>query len=327
MSTLAYTKIATKQAADFQLIWNIQNPTKSNRIRAPSWAMSVDLAGGICDQTVVMGSWRIDEPDFVLAAVHAAGGSVSPDGNGITVRGWTVQATKAPILSTVLDLARHVTTASERILLTFHHHALLWSLQWNIRSTCCRGRSHRSIQSRARWRQEHTWTAFRRQPSQVASHSHWYNTHFHSQSCFTSMGCCKGSSCQGLVSTDLDECTRERRCHASSCAIWVWLVRTAHCNGHVAFAASAANSVHCNNKSPEVTGCVMLMTWHIQQNSPEDSNASRLSWVITIRVMLMTDRCMHDTHNRVCWNSGHRQPRNRVAVSSFLTRLEPDRGS
>lgn len=40
------------------------------------------------------------------AAVRDAGGTVLPDGRGISIRGWSIQATKAPILSTFLDLAR-----------------------------------------------------------------------------------------------------------------------------------------------------------------------------------------------------------------------------
>ncbi|KAL0048686.1 hypothetical protein WJX82_008662 [Trebouxia sp. C0006] len=33
-----------------------------------------------------------------LAAVRDAGGTVVPDGSGVTIRGWTVQTVKAPIL-------------------------------------------------------------------------------------------------------------------------------------------------------------------------------------------------------------------------------------
>ena len=71
--------------------------------------MSVDLAGKRSDHYSLTYFLRfVLQTHAVHAAVRDAGGTVVPDGSGVTVRGWTVQTVKAPILSTSLSLVRHV---------------------------------------------------------------------------------------------------------------------------------------------------------------------------------------------------------------------------
>ncbi len=73
--------------------------------------MSVDLAGKRYDHYSLNQFLRFllfKSDHAVHAAVREAGGSVVPDGSGVTIRGWTVQTVKAPILSTSLSLVRHV---------------------------------------------------------------------------------------------------------------------------------------------------------------------------------------------------------------------------
>ncbi len=71
--------------------------------------MSVDLAGKRYDHNSFTHFLRfVHQTHAVRAAVRDAGGTVVPDGSGVTIRGWTVQTVKAPILSTSLSLVRHV---------------------------------------------------------------------------------------------------------------------------------------------------------------------------------------------------------------------------
>ena len=70
--------------------------------------MSVDLAGKRSDQLLLLQVLVCRRCDSVAAALRDAGGSALPDGSGVSVGGWTVQTVKAPILSTLLSLARHV---------------------------------------------------------------------------------------------------------------------------------------------------------------------------------------------------------------------------
>lgn len=71
--------------------------------------MSVDLAGKRYDHYSLTHFLRFVRQTYAVhAAVRDAGGTVVPDGSGVTIRGWTVQTMKAPILSTSLSLVRHV---------------------------------------------------------------------------------------------------------------------------------------------------------------------------------------------------------------------------
>ncbi len=68
--------------------------------------MSVDLAGKRYDHYSL--THFVRQTYAVHAAVRDAKSTVVPDGSGVTIRGWTVQTVKAPILSTSLSLVRHV---------------------------------------------------------------------------------------------------------------------------------------------------------------------------------------------------------------------------
>lgn len=78
-------------------------------LRCTLLGMSVDLAGKRYDQYSLTHFLRfVYFTHAVHAAVRDAGATVFPDGSGVTIRGWTVQTVKAPILSTSLSLVRHV---------------------------------------------------------------------------------------------------------------------------------------------------------------------------------------------------------------------------